>query len=252
LKDKSGEWGSLNHYDYGFRIYNPSIGKFLSVDPLAKKGPQYSPYSYAFNNPIHFIDPDGRWPFPATSFVFKEAIKLGYNWVKNNTDLKASAKVTFGPQIGIKSNAVSLNAKYTIDIASVEVSSQKGIKSDYVKKNGEVKSTKGMSGVVGFDIKSSDPVGIGVSIGSSDTEVVKENCHRCNTIKDHKEKISYILPGKKVEKSGYSEGSTIKDKVDNTGTESHVSKIKKNDMTKMSLSLGCNHSCHVRHKSKFI
>jgi hypothetical protein len=38
----------------------------------------------------------------------------------------------------------------------------------------------------------------------------------------------------------------------NLGLFSHVSKIKKNDMTKMSLSLGCNHSCHVRHKSKFI
>jgi RHS repeat-associated protein len=32
--DRSGEMGSLTHYDYGFRIYNPGIGKFLSMDPL--------------------------------------------------------------------------------------------------------------------------------------------------------------------------------------------------------------------------
>jgi RHS repeat-associated protein len=58
--DKSDEFGSLTHYDYGFRIYNPSIGKFLSVDPLASKYPNESPYNYVSNNPILFIDPDGR------------------------------------------------------------------------------------------------------------------------------------------------------------------------------------------------
>ena len=133
--------------------------------------------------------------------------------------MKLSAKVTFGPQIGFKTNAVSLNAKYTVDIVSVEASSQQGVNGDYIKKNGEAKSTKGMSAVIGLDLKSSDPVGIGVSVETSQTEVVKENCNRCNTIKDHQEKLSYILPGNKVEKSVYSQGSPIKDNLDNTGAE---------------------------------
>ena len=45
--------------DYGMRLYNPAIGKFLSVDPLFQSFPWNSPYSYAENDPINFIDLDG-------------------------------------------------------------------------------------------------------------------------------------------------------------------------------------------------
>jgi RHS repeat-associated protein len=58
-KDPS-EFGSLTHYDYGFRIYNPAIGKFLSVDPLKKEYPWYTPYQFAVNMPILCYDVDGK------------------------------------------------------------------------------------------------------------------------------------------------------------------------------------------------
>jgi len=45
--------------DYGFRIYNPSIAKFLSVDPLTQEYPWYTPYQFAGNKPINSIDLDG-------------------------------------------------------------------------------------------------------------------------------------------------------------------------------------------------
>ncbi|MCF8297769.1 MAG: RHS repeat-associated core domain-containing protein, partial [Saprospiraceae bacterium] len=54
--------GNGNQYDYGFRIYNPRIGKFLSVDPLTKDYPWYTPYQFAGNNSIKFIDLDGLEP----------------------------------------------------------------------------------------------------------------------------------------------------------------------------------------------
>ncbi|QTY28293.1 hypothetical protein IGB25_03390 [Flavobacterium sp. CS20] len=45
-----------------FRYYNPKTSLWLSVDPLAEKFPGWSPYNFVMNNPINFIDPDGRAP----------------------------------------------------------------------------------------------------------------------------------------------------------------------------------------------
>ncbi|WP_264566853.1 RHS repeat-associated core domain-containing protein [Flavobacterium sp. N3904] len=51
--------GKGTQYDYGFRIYDPRIGKFLSQDPLFKSFPWYTPYQFAGNKPIAAIDLDG-------------------------------------------------------------------------------------------------------------------------------------------------------------------------------------------------
>ena len=55
----TGESGTGGQYDYGFRIYDPRIGRFLSVDPLEKGYPSWSPYPFAMNRPIDGIDLDG-------------------------------------------------------------------------------------------------------------------------------------------------------------------------------------------------
>jgi len=51
--------GNGNQYDYGFRIYNPRLGRFLSVDPLTRSYPWYTPYQFAGNKPIWKVDIDG-------------------------------------------------------------------------------------------------------------------------------------------------------------------------------------------------
>jgi RHS repeat-associated protein len=49
----------LNWYAYGFRYYDPSIGRFTGVDPMAEKYAAWGAYSYVLDNPILNIDPRG-------------------------------------------------------------------------------------------------------------------------------------------------------------------------------------------------
>jgi RHS repeat-associated protein len=58
--DITGSTGAI--YDYGFRIYDSRIARFLSVDPLTKEYPWYTPYQFAGNMPTRFIDLDGLEP----------------------------------------------------------------------------------------------------------------------------------------------------------------------------------------------
>lgn len=58
-KENDEEWGTQLIQDYGFRLYNPAIGRFLSVDPLAPDYPGLTTYQFASNMPIAAIDLDG-------------------------------------------------------------------------------------------------------------------------------------------------------------------------------------------------
>ena len=64
------------HY-FGARYLDSRLSVWFGVDPLAEKGPEFSPYVYTFNNPISYIDPDGRWPFPTYHGAYYRAKKVG-------------------------------------------------------------------------------------------------------------------------------------------------------------------------------
>lgn len=75
--------GEANQQDYGMRIYDPRIGKFLSVDPLESNYPWFSPYHFAGNTPIQAIDLDGL-----------EEIHYIFIWVKGTDGKEAVLKLT--------------------------------------------------------------------------------------------------------------------------------------------------------------
>jgi RHS repeat-associated protein len=59
-KEKQDELG-LEWLDYGARMYDPAIGRFMVVDALTDFKPDWTPYRYAFNNPLNMIDPSGNY-----------------------------------------------------------------------------------------------------------------------------------------------------------------------------------------------
>jgi RHS repeat-associated protein len=88
--DQEGVGGGGATYDYGFRIYNPQIGRFLSVDPLFESYPFYTPYQFAGNKPIAAIDLDGleelvvvRW-FEGDKYIGETAFRVPVDLRDNN------------------------------------------------------------------------------------------------------------------------------------------------------------------------
>lgn len=76
-------------YDYGARNYDPSLGRWMNVDPLAEKYFSKTPYMYCNNNPVLYIDPNGMY-FTKGSLEYINGYKSGLNKDKNKNNEQIS------------------------------------------------------------------------------------------------------------------------------------------------------------------
>jgi RHS repeat-associated protein len=107
-------------YDYGFRIYDARIAKFLSVDPLSPKYPYYTPYQFAANRPIQGIDLDGK-EFYQTTIVNADG-SVEKQWL---VKLKITNSSTTMDDIEFKARAAALKAYIESSYSGVNANGEK-------------------------------------------------------------------------------------------------------------------------------
>ncbi len=106
-KEKDDEVKGLgNSLDFGARVYDSRLGKWMSIDPLQKMYPGLSPYNFVANSPIMCLDPDGRvitYANAASQKAYNEVYRLASKEFKAKLDVMQSSKVEYHVNVNVTS-----------------------------------------------------------------------------------------------------------------------------------------------------